>query len=161
MERLTLDTNVLLEYWKDQKNRAVTQQLLDLARDGQVGLMVTARIREDVPHDPLAREISRLPELGIAEGPSVTRLGYWVLGRDMLGSDEFDEASKQLSASLAAKGRKPPDWRDWDHLHSHFLQDRDVYLTWDQAVLELSAALHERFALVVMTPQDFLAKHSS
>jgi hypothetical protein len=59
-ERLTLDTSLLLEYWKEQQRRDVTETLLKLARTGEVELAVTARIRDDVPHDPLAAEIAKL-----------------------------------------------------------------------------------------------------
>ena len=121
--------------------------------------MVTARIREDVPHHPLADEIDRLPELGITEGPSIARLDYWVLGRDMLGSDDFGEAEQEISDALLQKGHTPPDWRDWDHLHSHFLQNRDIYLTWDAGVLRIRDVLLERFALRVLRPEEYLAGH--
>jgi hypothetical protein len=156
-ESLTLDTNILLEYWKEQPKRAVVERLLDLARAGRVELAVTARIREDVPSDPLASEINRIAELDVTEGPSITRLGSWVLGRDMLASDAFAEAQTELSAALASKGHKPPDWRDWDHLHSHFLQQRDVYLTWDQRVLDVRTDLLDRFGIKVMPPEEYLA----
>jgi hypothetical protein len=156
-DRLTLDTNVLLEYWKEQAKRSVTERLLDLACAGRVELMVIARIRDDVPLEPLVGEINRLDELGVAEGPSVARLGSWVLGRDMLGSDAFVDAETELSAAMEARGHKPPDWRDWDHIHSHFLQNRDVYLTWDERVLDVSDALRERFGVAVMPPEEYLA----
>ncbi len=118
--------------------------------------MVTARIHEDVPDDPLAREIGRLPELGITKGPSVTRLDYWVLGRDMLGSDAFVATEQELSDELRRKGHTPPDFRDWDHLHAHLLQGRDVFLTWDRRVLDIRDALRARFGVRVMMPEEYL-----
>lgn len=68
-DALTLDSNIPLEYWKDQERKGVVEELIALERAGKVSLMVTARIRQDIPRDPLASEINRLPELGIHEGP--------------------------------------------------------------------------------------------
>src|SRR5260221_4305592 len=45
--RLTLDTNLLLEYWKEQAKMTVVTEILALATAGDVSLAVTARIRED------------------------------------------------------------------------------------------------------------------
>jgi hypothetical protein len=72
--QITLDTNLLLEYWKDQKDRAVVEVLIALSRSGQVDLAVTARVREDVPRPPLSDRINQLPELNVHEAASVTRL---------------------------------------------------------------------------------------
>jgi hypothetical protein len=38
--RLTLDSNLLLEYWKEQSRRDATEALLELARKGEVELAV-------------------------------------------------------------------------------------------------------------------------
>lgn len=119
--------------------------------------MVTARIREDVPRDPLAKEIDRLPELGVVEGPSVARLGFWMLGRDMLGSDDFAAASSEIDAEFRRTGHTPPDWRDWDHIQAHMLQGRDFFLTWDHRVLEGADMLRGRFGVRISSPEQYLA----
>jgi hypothetical protein len=106
--RLTL----LHELWKQREKKGHVETLLRLAEQGRVQLAVTARVREDVPAEPLASRLDELPTLGIAETASVTRLGYWVLGRDRLGADEFVQFEAELAASV---GRRP-DWRDLDHL---------------------------------------------
>jgi hypothetical protein len=158
VDTLTLDTNLLVEYWRTQAKRHVVEELIELARLGRIALAVTARIREDVPHDPLAAEVNRLPELGVAEEPSVARLGYWILGRDVLGSDAFIEAQEEIDEILAARGRTPPDWRDWDHLHAHHLRGRDAFLTWDRRLLEAADLLAERLAIRALTPEEYLVK---
>jgi hypothetical protein len=146
-----------MAYLKAEAEKGVVEELLALARAGEVSLVVTARIREDVPRNPLAAEIARLPTLGVADGASVTRLGSWVLGRDMLGSDAFGEAQQEIVADLRRRVHKPPDWRDWDHLHAHMLSGREAYLTWDARVLDAGGALHERFGLRITTPEEYLA----
>jgi len=157
--KLTLDTNLLLEYWKQQNKSCAVEKLLLLAEQGKVDLAVTARIHEDIPDLPLAEKINELPELNINETGSVTRLGYWKLGRDMLGDKNFS-GFFQLAAILAnQRGKKPPDWRDWDHLHAHYLLKRDVFLTWDEGILCLSKELEDRFGIVVMKPERILTNH--
>lgn len=152
-DTLTLDTSLLLEYWKDQENKEVVEDLLEMASEGRVNLAVTARVREDVPGDPFASRINQLGELGIQETGSVARLGYWILGRDHLGSDKFETFRLQ---SEWEEGRpKLPDWRDWDHLHAHMLQGRDVFLTWDKEILRLGNRL-QSFGIRVTTPQQYL-----
>ena len=154
--RLTLDTNLLLEYWKNQAKRKAVEKLSLLAKEGKVDLVVTARIREDVPLSPLAQKIDELPELGINETGSVTRLGYWVLGRDMLGDEAFNDFWSTAQALAEQRGKKPPDWRDWDHLHAHYLLHQDIFLTWDEGIICLSDDLRTQFGLVVMRPEAFL-----
>jgi hypothetical protein len=155
MEKLTLDTMLLQDYWKQRPRKDAIQKLIELAREGRVKLAVTARIREDVPNEPLAREIDKLSELDIRETGSVTRLGYWVLGRDRLGSDDFADYERELG-ERAGKGEKIPDWRDLDHVHAHFLERRDIFLTWDNGILGLAKELRARFGIVVLRPDDYL-----
>lgn len=128
MEKLTLDTMLLQDYWKQRPRKDSIEKLLELAREGRVDLAVTARVREDVPDEPLASEIDNLSELNVRETGSVTRLGYWRLGRDRLASDDFADYERELG-ERADKGEKIPDWRDLDHLHAHFLEGRDIFLT--------------------------------
>lgn len=52
--RLTLDTNLLHELWKDRSKRRIVEQILAL---GDVVLAVTATVHEDIPHEPLARRL--------------------------------------------------------------------------------------------------------
>lgn len=153
---VTLDTNLLLEYWMVQSKRTIVEQLFKYAEDGVLDLAVTARIREDIPRLPLSKKINELAKLDVQEIGSVTRLDYWVLGRDMLGSDQFVEVSSAVNATLQQQGKNPPDWRDWDHLHAHYLAGRDVFLTWDKRVLETALDLHSQLGIVVMKPEDYI-----
>jgi hypothetical protein len=73
------------------------------------------------------QKLDELPELGINETGSVTRLGYWVLGRDMLGDDAFNNFWPTAQVLAEQRGEKPPDWRDLDHLHAHYmLEESDI-----------------------------------
>jgi hypothetical protein len=52
-----------------------------------------------------------------------------------------------------------PDWRDWDHLGAQMLQRRDVFLTWDKAILRLTTRLEQlgRFARWAQAPSGYIA----
>ena len=65
MITVTLDTNVLEEYWREQDNAAVAESLLDLAMRRQVDLAITSRIYADIPDLPLANRINDLPALNV------------------------------------------------------------------------------------------------
>jgi hypothetical protein len=155
--RVTLDTNLLHEYWKEREKKVHVETLLRLAKEGRVELAVTARVREDIPDEPMASQIDQLPELGIAETGSVTRLDYWVLGRDQLGSDEF----AAYEAEVRASGAREPNWKDLDHLHAHMLQRRDVFVTWEGSILRRGETLAGRFGIVVMKPEDLIESLTS
>jgi len=163
MPTATLDTNVLEEYWREQEKAAVTESLLALAVRGRVDLAITSRISEDIPNLPLAKRINDLPESGIRQIGSVLRFDISTFdGGDMFGSDLFLEVSSALDDKFNRQGRrkKRPDWRDWDHLHGHFLTGRDVFLTWDGAILEMASELQEKLGIVVKTPQEFLCSQT-
>jgi hypothetical protein len=163
-ERLTLDTNLLQEYWREQAKRDVVEQLLALADDGKVELVVTNRIDDDIPSGPLAERLRELPTMGIGRIGGAFRLDISALdGLDMLGSDVFVKLTVQAEAELLRRGRskdKIPDWRDWDHLHGHFLKHRDVFLTWDKRLIEGAGIIAEQLPITAMTPDDYLAVRS-
>ncbi|HEX6581618.1 MAG TPA: hypothetical protein VF195_12205 [Actinomycetota bacterium] len=75
--KVTLDTNVLQELWNDRPKRAVVERLLALAEEKGIDLAVTARVREDIPDEPLASKIRTLSDIGVEESGSDTRLGHW------------------------------------------------------------------------------------
>lgn len=154
--KLTLDTNLLQEYWKKQLKYKVIERLISLSKEGRIDLAVTARIREDIPLSPLAEEINRLSEINITETGSITRLGHWRLGRDMLCSENMIEYWEQIRRD-ALKHKKLPDWRDEDHIHAHYLLKRDIFLTWDKGILSLADDLKDKFGIIVETPEEYLS----
>ena len=162
MTTVTLDTNVVQEYWKQRERVAIVEALLDLAEDELINLAVTRRIYEDVPHPPLADRIDKLHEIGVNLTGSVFRLDVSALDSgDMLGSDIFMDVFESVTHDLAHQGRSVPDWRDWDHVHGHYLSGRDVFLTWDKGILRAAPELKAQLEIVVMKPEEFIAKLST
>ena len=54
------------------------------------------------------------------------------------------------------RGRRPPDWRDWDHVHAHCLSGRSVFLTWDDRILEVAPTLSQLLGVIVQTPEAWI-----
>ncbi|MDE0015082.1 MAG: hypothetical protein OXU51_02770 [Candidatus Poribacteria bacterium] len=54
--------------------------------------------------------------------------------------------------------KKRPDWRDWDHIHTHYRYGRNYFLTWDRRVLHFQKEF-EGFGIKVMQPEDYLSQH--
>ena len=159
MITVTLDTNVLVEYWRNQKNVLFTESLLDLAQQGKIDLAITSRISADIPDLPLANRINDLPQLNVQQIGAVFRFDHSSFdGGDVLGSDAFVNVMDSLDNRFDREGRvkRRPDWKDWDHLHGHYLSGRDIFLTWDRPILEVASELQQQLGIVVTTPQEFL-----
>lgn len=163
MKTATLDTSVLMEFWCNQDKAEITKSLLNLAKDGQIDLAITSRIKADVPNMPLANRINELPTLNVRQIGSVFRFdcSKWDEG-DLWGSDVFTKVMTSIEDWLDRQGRSKsrPDWKDWDHLYGHFLSRRQVFLTWDCGIFAVASELHEQLGVVVSAPEDFLSSHN-
>lgn len=160
MITVTLDTNVLAAHWDEEENSSVTESLLNLARQGNIDLAITSRINADVTRSPWKDRINELQDLNVRQISGPLRWDYskWDEG-DVFGSDDFAKVMTSLEEGLDREGRKKkrPDWRDWDHLHGHYLARRQFFLTWDEGIVYLSSKLREKLDIVVMKPEEFLA----
>jgi len=155
--KLTLDTNLIIDYWQQQIRMNYIEKLIELANLGKVDLAVTARIRADIPRPPLSTKINKLPELQITETGSIIRWGYWLLdGRQMFANEAFNDFLTTAIKLAKKRGETPPDWRDWDHLHAHYLLKRDVFVTWDRGIICLSEELKDKFDIYITSPDDYL-----
>ena len=151
---LTLDTNLPFAIWAKRPQATTVERLIELASDEKVSLRVTNRIHEDVSLPPLSEKIKELPDLGIRTMGSVIRPKHWRPGIDRAGSAEFDKAYRSLTDLEYRINDK--HWKDWDHLHAHYVNRRDVFLTWDKGILSFSAGLRDELNLVVMKPDEYL-----
>ena len=88
-KEITLDSNLLIEYWKNQEKKEYIEELINLSKKGKIDLAITSRIEQDIPSPPLSQMINDLHLLGIQITGSVSRVGLWKLGTDKLGSRDF------------------------------------------------------------------------
>jgi hypothetical protein len=157
-EKLTLDANLLHDYWKQRPRRWAIERLIELAAGGQVELAVTRYVRDDIPNAPLRDRLDELPRLHIRETSGLFQFDISPIGgSDGLGSDEFIAFERALAESWKPTRGRPPDRRDWLHLHAHHIQGRDRFLTWDEPLLELGDLLEPVFRLGVIRPDAYLA----
>ena len=160
---VTLDTNVVREWWDNRSKVAHVEKLLELGKKFEIDLAVTRRIHDDVPNQPLASKINDLPNLLIHEIGAVMRLNNWEAGTDTVGVTEFVNFIGSIESSDAFNRMnkdKRPDWRDWDHIHTHYRYSRDYFLTWDSKVLHFKKAF-EDFGIKVMKPEEYHSQHQS
>lgn len=156
--KVTLDTNILQEYWKKQDKVRVVEKLLNLADNGELDLAVTTRISEDIRHPPLSHRINQLPELRVQQIGAPARWDVSRWDEDSFPDPEFSGFLDSLVCKDKNEGRKKlPDWRDQDHIQGHYLAKRDVFLTWDTPLLAWTQKLKERFGVVLMRPEEFLS----
>ena len=157
---VTLDTNVIREWWEDRAKIEHVNKLLELGKSFKIDLAVTGRISDDIPEPPLADKINELPNLNVRDIGSVIRLGHWKAGIDVAGNDEFKKFfnSPTVVRKLNQMNvRKRPDWRDWDHLHTHYRYKRDCFLTWDKGILHFADELKKKLDVIVMKPDTFIS----
>ena len=159
---VTFDTSVIIEYWKNQAKIEHVEKLLELAQKWEIDLAVTRRIHDDIPRQPLANNINDLPNLNIHEIGAVIRVGNWKIGIDIAGSDDFKKLIDSIESSVKFRDMnkdKRPDWRDWDHIHTHYMYGRDYFLTWDSKILHFKEELHDELGITVMEPETYLLEH--
>ena len=61
----TIDTNIIMEYWKEGNKVSVVVSLLNVAESGRVQLAITTRIEANVPLPPPAEKINDLSAIGV------------------------------------------------------------------------------------------------
>ena len=150
---VTLDTNVVIEWWDNQDKVEHVEKLLELGKKFEIDMAVTRRIRDDLLKRSSTAEINDLPNLLIHEIGAVMRLNNWEAGTDTVGVTEFVNfiGSIEISDEFNHMNKdKRPDWRDWDHIHTHYRYSRDYFLTWDRRVLHFKKAF-EDFGIKVRT----------
>ena len=158
---VTLDTNVVREWWDNRSKVEHVETLIELGKKFEIALAVTRRIHDDVPNQPLAAKINDLPNLLIDEIGAVIRINNWKVGIDTGGITEFVNFIGSIETSDKFDNMNKdnqPDWRDWDHIHTHYRYGRNYFLTWDRGILHFQKEFEE-FGIKVMKPEDYLSQH--
>ena len=158
---VTLDTSVIIEWWKNQARVEHVETLIELGKKFEIDLAVTGRIHDDVWKQPLAAKINDLPNLLIDEIGAIIRINNWKPGTDIGGIAEFVNFIESIETSDKFNHMNTdsqPDWRDWDHIHTHYRYGRNYFLTWDRGILHFQEEFKE-FGIKVMKPEDYLSQH--
>lgn len=160
---VTLDTNVVKTWWENRSKVEYVKTLIELGEKFEIDLAVTGRIHDDVPDQPLAAKINDLPNLLIDEIGAIIRINNWKVGIDTGGITEFVNFIEAIATSNKfdhMSKKRQPDWRDWDHIHTHYRYGRNYFLTWDRGILHFKKEF-EDFGIKVMKPEDYLSQHQA
>ena len=158
---VTLDTNVIRTWWENRSKVKRVETLIELGKKLEIDLAVTGRIHDDVPNQPLAAKINDLPNLLIDEIGAIIRINNWKPGTDIGGIAEFVNFIGSIETSDKfdhMNTDNQPDWRDWDHIHTHYRYGRNYFLTWDGGILHFQKEFEE-FGIKIMKPEDYLSQH--
>lgn len=155
---VTLDTNILQELWRNQHKSDIVASLLALSDAGRLDLAVTTRIDYDIPNEPLSERIDELPAIGVRTIGSPLRLGYSRLGSDdVLTDGTYSNIQEEIESMLRDRGLKVPETADFDHIFGHHIAARDVFLTWDKAILRAAEHFADALNVRIQTPEDFIS----
>lgn len=158
---VTLDTDVVRDWWENRSKVQHVKKLLELGKKFEIDLAVTRRIRDDVPNQPLAAKINDLPNLLIHEIGAIIRPNNWQPGIDIIGITEFVNLIGSIETSDEfnhMNKEKRPCPNDWDHIHTHYRYGRNYFLTWDKGILHFKKEF-EDFGIKVMNPEEYLSQH--
>jgi hypothetical protein len=173
--RLTLDTSSVIHGAQAQQYRIEVDELVDLARQGRVGLSITTAFDNDqerAPADKRQRNLDwlrRRPLIGTV--PGGFRLDYSRLGIDtvLLSTDQaaiaktIDEIllpkAYQVGNLRADDADAKARWRrkvsDVQHLVAHLIAGHDAFVTSDDDdMLKKQAELRARTRIVVVGPTE-------
>jgi hypothetical protein len=163
MLNLTLDTSSIIHATQGQRYAPEIDELVDLGRQGRVGLWITSAFAVDQEtaradkHQLNLEWLSRRPLIGRIPGPF--RLDYSRLGGpDVLADDQHKAADAALRDILLPGGAAAADRRkvsDTQHLAAHLLAGHDAFITSDHRdILRRRAELLARTGIVVVDPVE-------
>jgi hypothetical protein len=174
MLRLTIDTSGVIHAAQSQPYGPQIDEVVDLARQGRVGLWITTAFGNDqerAPADKHQQNLAWLSQRPIQTVPGGFRLDYSRLGIDtVLLSDEQAAIVRTIDEILLPKryqvGNLHADdeafmakWRrkanDVQHLTAHLIAGHDAFVTSDDDdMLKKRADLRTRTGIVVVDPGE-------
>jgi hypothetical protein len=175
MLRLTLDTSSVIDAAQAQPRGPLVVELIDLARQGRVGLWITEAFTVDQETASADKAqvnlawLSRQPVIGRIPGP--WRLGYSGLeGPDGFIDDDHAAADLALRQIIlpeelqhgrldehdpAALARNRDKVTDVQHLTAHVMASHDAFVTSDRRdMLRHRQAIRRRTGIVVLDPAE-------
>src|SRR6266536_3412323 len=172
MLRLTLDTSSVIHGAQGQRYGPEVDELVELARQGRVGLWITTAFGNDQERASADQHQRNLTWLGdrplIGTVPGGFRVDYSRLGVDtVLLSEDQKVAAETIDEILLPKTYRTENlraddeaamakWRrkanDVQHLVAHLIAGHDAFVASDDDVLKRRAELRARTGIVVVDP---------
>ncbi len=176
MNTVTLDTVCIIHKFDSSspdKHREMVK-IFELHESRKLEVAVSTRIINDKSRDQdFARRVRDVDfALKLRVIPSVFRVDVSYLPSedrfgDIFSDDEMDDKFGQLHRIFWGK-RTIPNENEWerkggndlDHLFAHWINERDVFLTYDDDILKRKEELFSELGITVQTPTEFLKKFS-
>jgi hypothetical protein len=164
-ERITIDTTVARDVMDPGRSgHPHALELLAMAQGGEVELMIAPQWRRlDVIHGDLLDQLQKLIDDHVREARQIARLSEATYPSESLYPDAvvhgFDEAWDEVAATWEATARRPPPGRkDRFHVETHLLDQGDVFITNDGALIRMCDRLRDEHGLAVtaMRLQDYV-----
>lgn len=168
--KLTLDNNCIINLLDANSSTATSVEALSeivrLALSGVADIAITTRVEADLENDKDAdrkaaflKQIQMFPVVG-----TVARWGTskWD-GGDVYGGDDSERLADDIQKIVFPGGLNKESsnygnkLNDIDHLVGHAINERDVFVTDDKAMLRKSVELKRAPGIVVMSPAECLA----
>jgi hypothetical protein len=168
MRRLTLDTSCVIAAVKGEPAASDIEELVELARSGQIDIVITSGFEVDQRRASDERRranlewLSRAPILSVP-GPFRFDMSTFN-GPDVLVDDDTAEVDKVISTIVLPKGLKPENagkrMQDVHHLTAHHMAKRDLFVTSDDDDMikkRKRKRLRSEVGIVVLSPSEALA----
>jgi hypothetical protein len=166
-ERITLDTTVARDMTDRRRSgHPYALELLAMAERGEVELMIAPQGRRlDVTYGDLLDQVQALIDEHVPEARQVARLSEATYPSDSAFPGAivqgFDEAWDEVALSWERNGPKdaPPGRKDRFHVETHLLEQRNVFVTNDAALIRMCDRLRDEHSLLVIAArlQDYVA----
>lgn len=159
--RVTFDTNAIISTWKEEDQTKACQKIESLARNGQISLAVPSNLDFDDNRGWAVQWLTRgKSERWLTEIPAMRRREY-INPAAPEPLDVDPELESKIIRCLHPDYPRPweifkrNDQMDIDHLLSHVVNERDVFITGDKGILSKASCLKE-LGIEVMSPAEFL-----
>jgi hypothetical protein len=163
MRRFTLDTSCIIAAVNGESAANDIEQLVELARSGQIEIVITSGFEVDQRKASSERQranlewLSRAPILAVP-GPfrfDMSSLG----GPDVLVDDESKDVDEAIAKIVLPKGLKPENagkrMQDVHHLIAHHMAKRDIFVTSDDDdMIRKRSELKSKVGIAVATPSE-------
>lgn len=173
MIKITFDTNCIINLLDTSSTTAISvdelQEIMRYAMEGAVNIAITTRVDYDLSKDKDKKRKEKLLKQ-ISMFPTIAAGARWDMSTWDSGDFWTDEKHEKLTfevqnilfPSLAKDDKHYTNkLSDVDHLVSHILEKRNIFVTDDTGILKKAAVLNQKFSLVVLTPKQCLEKISS
>ena len=154
MERITLDTNVVLDILEKRQGYEYVELIFDKYLSNEINLAITTRISHE-----LGKTCEKLDKVAVLlELPSGFKTNISKVNKDLISyALESIPICKLLFPNTIHYNRHQVF--DADILAAHKCSGRDSFLTRDSKMIKKRESLETIFGIKVLTPEEYVNNH--